>query len=330
MRRIHRVITLLPWLATLVALPGLAQSPALPGFPAKPVRVLVGYAAGGLPDTAARIVAQRLGDKWGHQVLVENRPSANSILAAELVAKAAPDGYTLLCADSSALVVNPILFQKLPYDAARDFAPVSLAVRAPLFLAIHPSVPANSLIEFISLAKSKPGQLNYGSSGVGSTHHLTMSALSAAAGIDVVHVPFKGTGQSVPALIAGQVSLVLSAFPSLAGFAKSNQVRFLAVNSGKRSRLAPTIPTIAEIIGQPNFDFAPPIGFLLPAKTPAALVNAISRDIAAVTRMPEVIKQMQAAGMDPVGSSAQEYAAQLKADAERYRVAIRQANLKAE
>lgn len=315
--------------AAAFAVPALAQAPVRT-FPTKPVRVFVGYAPGGLPDTVARLIAQRLGDKWGQQVIVDNRPSANGILAAELLAKSTPDGYTLLVTDSSTTAVNPVLFPKLPYDAERDFAAVSLTARAPLFLAAHPSVAANSLAEFIALAKSKPGQMNYGSSGIGSTHHLTMSALAAAVGIDVVHVPFKGTGQSVPALVGGQVGVVFSAFPSLSGFVKNNQVKLLAVNSAKRSALAPNVPSIAEVIGNPAFDFAPPIGFLAPAKTPEALIASISKDIAEVTQMPEVIKQMNGIGIEPVGGSPQEYAAQLKADAERYARAIKQAGLKAE
>ena len=299
-------------------------------FPQKPVRVMVGYAAGGLPDTVARIVAQRLGDKWGHQVLVDNRPSANGILAAELLAKAAPDGYTMLVTDSSTTAINPALYPKLNYDPDRDFIAVSLTARAPLFLAAHSSVTANTLQELLAQARAQPGKVTYGSSGIGSTHHLTMASLAAATGVDIVHVPYKGTGQSVPALVGGQVNVVWSAFPSLAGFVKSGQVKLLAANSARRTALAPNLPTVAEVIGQPNFDFAPTIGFLAPAKTPIELVNAIAKDIAEVTQMPEVRTQMLNVGIEPIGGSAAKYAALLKADTERYARAVKLSGAKAE
>jgi tripartite-type tricarboxylate transporter receptor subunit TctC len=178
----------------------------------------VPYAAGGLPDTVARIFAQRLGDKLGQAVVVDNRPGANGVVAAQALATAPKDGYTFLVTDGSMFSINPAIYKNLGYDYKRDFMPVSLAARAPLYLAVNPKVPANTLQEFIALAKAKPGTLNYGSSGIGSTHHLTMEAMKAALGLQITHVPFKGTGQSVPALIGGQVEVLFSALPSLVGF----------------------------------------------------------------------------------------------------------------
>ena len=306
-----------------------AQAPART-FPTKPVRVYVGYAPGGLPDTVARVVAQRLGDKWGQQVIVDNRPSANGILAGELIAKAAPDGYTLLVTDSSTTAINPALYAKLPYDAQRDFLPISLAAVAPLFLAAHSSVPANTLQEFIALAKAQPGKLTYGSSGIGSTHHLTMASLVASTGIDVVHVPYKGTGQSVPALISGQVGVVWSAFPSLSGHTKSGVIKFLAVNSAKRSVFAPNVPSVAEVIGQPGFEFAPSIGFIAPAKLPAELATLIANDVTDVVRAEDVRAQLAKVGVEAAGGTPAEYAALLKADAERYARAVKISGAKAE
>jgi tripartite-type tricarboxylate transporter receptor subunit TctC len=180
----------------------------------------VPYAAGGLPDTVARIFAQRLGDKLGQAVVVDNRPGANGVVAAQALATAPKDGYTFLVTDGSMFSINPAIYKSLGYDYKRDFMPVSLAARAPLYLAVHPKVPANTFQEFIALAKAKPGTLNYGSSGIGSTHHLTMEALKASLGLQITHVPFKGTGQSVPALIGGQVEVLFSALPSLVGFVK--------------------------------------------------------------------------------------------------------------
>jgi tripartite-type tricarboxylate transporter receptor subunit TctC len=299
-------------------------------FPTKPVRVLVGYAPGGLPDTVARQIAQRLADKWGQQVLVDNRPSANGILAAELTAKAAPDGYTLLVTDSSTTAINPALYAKLPYDAQRDFMPVVLAAVAPLFLAAHNSVTATSLQEFIAQAKAQPGKVTYGSSGIGSTHHLTMAQLASLSGIDVVHVPYKGTGQSVPALVSGQVNYVWSAFPSLAGHTKAGTVKFLAVNSAKRSALAPNLPTVAEVINQPDFNYAPSIGFLAPAKLPAELATLIAADVTEVAKMPELRTALTNVGVEAVGGTPAEYATLLKADAERYARAVKASGAKAE
>jgi tripartite-type tricarboxylate transporter receptor subunit TctC len=297
-------------------------------YPVKPVRMLVGYSPGGLPDTVARIVAQRLGDRWGQQVVVENRPSANAVVAADAVAKAAPDGYLLLVTDSSTTAINPFIYAKLPYQP-KDLLPVSLIARAPLFLAANDTIPVKTFQEFVALAKAQPGKLSYGSSGIGSTHHLAMESLKASLGLFIVHVPYRGTGQSVPALIAGQVPVVFSAYPSLASYVRAGQVKLLAVNSLERSKLAPDVPTIAEL-AIPGFDFAPTIGVLAPAGTPAEVVNKISTDVAQVVRIPEVVQQMSNLGIEAVGGSAAEYAAQLKGDAERYQVAVKRSGARAE
>jgi tripartite-type tricarboxylate transporter receptor subunit TctC len=297
-------------------------------YPVKPVRILVGYSPGGLPDTVARIVAQRLGDKWGQQVVVENRPSANAVVAADAVAKAAPDGYLLLVTDSSTTAINPFIYAKLPYQP-KDLLPVSLVARAPLFLAANDTLPAKTFQEFVALAKAQPGKLSYGSSGIGSTHHLAMESMKASLGLFIVHVPYRGTGQSVPALIGGQVPVVFSAYPSLASYVRAGQVKLLAVNSLQRSKLAPDVPTIAEL-AIPGFDFAPTIGVFAPAGTPADVVNKIATDIAQVVRIPEVVQQMSNLGIEAVGGSPAEYAAQLKGDAERYEVAVKRSGARAE
>jgi len=297
-------------------------------YPDRPVRVYVGYAAGGLPDTVARVVGQKLGDLWGQQMVVENRPSANGILAADLTAKATPDGYTLLVTDSSTTGINPLIYAKLPYNV-KDFAPVSLVVKAPLFLAVHKSVPVNNLKELLAMAKARPGGLTYGSSGIGSIHHLSMEFLKSALGLDIVHVPYKGTGQSVPAVVGGQVPMVFSAYPSLASHAKAGTVRLVGANSEKRSALAPDVPTIAEV-ALPGYDFAPPIGFLAPAGTPRDIVNKIAADIATVVKQPDVVAKLVGLGIEPIGGSADDFAAQLRADAERYAVAVKAAGMKAE
>jgi tripartite-type tricarboxylate transporter receptor subunit TctC len=305
-----------------------AQSPAA-RYPERPVRIIVGYSPGGLPDTVARVVAQRLGEKWGQQVIVENKPGANTVVAADLVIKSPPDGYTLMVTDSSTVAINPFIYTRLAYDPVKDLTPISLTARAPLFLAAHPSVPAGTVQEFVQLAKSKPGGLSYGSSGVGSTHHLSMEAFKAATGTDIVHIPYKGTGQSVPALIGGQVAVLFSAYPSLAGYVKQGQVKLLAVNSEKRSGLAPDVPTIAETV-VPGFDFAPTIGVLGPAGMPPELVAKISADVAEVVKNPATVEHFAKIGIESAGGSASEYAALLRADTERYAKAVKAAGMKPE
>src|SRR5258706_10722408 len=237
------------WLA--IAVLGAAQAAFAQGaknYPDKPVRVVVGYSPGGLPDTIARLIGQKLSERWGQQFVVENKPGANGILGAEFVAKAAPDGYTLLMTDNSTHAILPFLFTKLPYDADRDLIPASLTARAPLFLAVHPSVKANSFQELIALVKASPGKYSYGSSGIGSTHHLCMAYLAASLNLDMVHVPYKGTGQSVPALVGGQVPMVLSGYPTLAAHAKEGRGKLLAINLLQRSPRAPDVPAIAQKI----------------------------------------------------------------------------------
>ncbi len=298
------------------------------GYPNKPIKFVVPYAAGGLPDTVARIFAQRLGDKLGQSVVVDNRPGANGVVAANALASAPKDGYTFLVTDGSMFSINPAIYKSLSYDYRRDFVPVSLAARAPLYLAVHPKVPVNSLQEFVALAKAKPGTLNYGSSGVGSTHHLTMEALRATLGLQMTHVPFKGSGQSVPALIGGQVDVLFSALPSLSGFVKSGQVKLIATNSAQRSSQAPNVPAIAEII--PGFDFAPIVGVLAATGTPASAIERISLEMAQIAKMPEVILTLNNAGIDPIGGSPADYNKAILGENERLSKAIAASGIKSE
>src|SRR5258707_10727352 len=308
------LIRLLPLAALAVAQAAFAQGAKT--YPDKPVRVVVGYSPGGLPDTIARVVGQNLSERWGQQFVVENKPGANGILGAEFVAKAAPDGYTLLMTDNSTHAIIPFLYSKLPYDADRDLVPVSLTARAPLFLAVHPSVKADSFRELIALVKASPGKYSYGSSGIGSTHHLCMEYLKSSLNLDMVHVPYKGTGQSVPALVGGQVPMVLSGYPTLAAHAKEGRVKLLAINSLKRSELAPDVPAIAETI--PGFDFAPTFGLFTPAGTPRDIIVKIGADGTDVVRLADIVARMKSLGIDTVGASGEDWAPLLSDDAERY------------
>lgn len=321
-----RLIRLLPLAAIAVAQAVVAQGAKT--YPDKSVRVIVGYSPGGLPDTIARVIGQKLAERWGQQFVVENKPGANGILGAEFVAKGAPDGYTLLMTDNSTHAIIPFLFTKLPYDADRDLIPVSLTARAPLFLAVHPSVKANSFQELIALIRAEPGKYSYGSSGIGSTHHLCMEYLKSSLNLDMTHVPYKGTGQSVPALVGGQVPMVFSGYPTLAAHAKDGRVKLLAINSLKRSALAPDVPAIAETI--PGFDFAPTFGLFAPNGTPRDIIVKIGADVAQVVKLPDIIERMKNLGIEPLGVSGDDWAPMLRADAERYAKAVKISGAKVE
>jgi tripartite-type tricarboxylate transporter receptor subunit TctC len=267
-------------------------------YPSKPIKFIVPYAPGGLPDTVARVIAQKLGDKLGQQVVIDNKPGGNGVVAYNALVTSGNDGYSFIVSDGSMLSITPQINKSLKYDVNKDFVPVSLIARSPLFLAVNQKVAANNLQEFVALVKSKPGDLTYGSSGIGSTHHLTMEAMKHALDLN--------SGQSVPALVGTQVDALFSAMPSLTGFAKSGQVKILGSNSSQRSAQNKEIPSIAEVI--PGFDFSVAIGVLAPVGVPASVVTRISSEIAQVTKMPDVIQTLQNAGIEPIGSTPADYA----------------------
>ena len=310
----------------LAAGSALAQTPA---FPSRAVTVVVPYSPGGLPDTVARVIGQKLGEKWGQPVVIENKPGGNGIVAADYLANKAPDGYALMVTDNTMFTVNPWIYSKLPYDPAKSFTFISLTATAPLFLAVHPTVPANNFTEWVAFVKSKPGHLSYGSAGVGSIHQLTMESIKSTLGLDILHVPYKGCGQAVPALVGGQVSSIFCAYPSLAGFAKEGRVKLVAVNSIKRSSLAPDIATIAETT-IPGFDFAPSIGFSGPPGIPAALAQKIAADVAEVVKDPALAERLRVLGIDPVGGGPEQYASMLNEERMRMEKVVKAAGAKAD
>src|SRR5882672_1022287 len=308
---------LLVLLLGLVAVAAQAQD-----FPGKPIKMIVPYAPGGLPDTMTRIIGPKMSESLGQQIVVENRPGAGGISGTEIVARSSADGYTLLIADVGQLAINPHLFKQLPYDPLKDLAPVSLIGSTALFLVLQASIPANDFKELVALAKAKPGSMNYGSSGLGSIHHLTTEALKAALGLDIVHVPYKGMGQAVPALLGGQVSMLFSALPAIEGQVKGGKVKLLAISTPKRSPQAPEVPSVAEL-GVPGFDFAPQIGLLAPAGTPAPIVARLAAEVSRAVKSAEVAQRFQQLGIDPVGNTPQEYDAQIRNDFERYGRVVR-------
>ena len=315
--------TAIALLACTAISPALAQS-----FPSKPIKLIVPYSPGGLPDTVARALSPHLSQALGQTVFVENKPGAGGSTAIAVIMQSPADGYALLVTDGPLLTISPLVNKKVTYNLDKDLAPVSLVGKAPLFLAVNAAVPANTLDELIALAKAKPGKLNYGSSGIAGIHHLTAEAMKEALGMDVTHIPFKGSANSVPALIGGEVDMVFASPPSLMGFVKSNRAKLIAINSLQRSRLAPNVPTLAE--KAPGFDFAFNVAVLAKAGTPNVIVNRISNEIAKIVKRADVVEQLQAAGVDPVGSSPEQLAGALKSEGVRLAAAAKRANLKPE
>ena len=316
-------------LATVLAV-GLASPFAVhaQAFPSKPIKLVVPYAPGGLPDTVARLLAQRLQGPLGQPVVVENKAGGGGAVAAATLAQSPADGHTLLVTDGPMLAIAPLVTQKMSYDPIKDFTPVSLVGTAPLFLAVNANVKANTLEELIVLAKAKPGALNYGSAGIGSIHHLTAEAMKDGLGIFVTHIPFRGSGASVPAMIGGQVDMVFASPPALTGFVKSGQAKLIAINATKRSDLAPNVPTLAEKI--PGFDFAFNVVVLARAGTPPEVVNRLSAEIAKAVKSADAIEPLRIAGVDPVGGTPEQLATAMRSEADRVAKAAKRAGLKAE
>ena len=295
-------------------------------YPSQTIKLMVPNPAGGLPDTVARIVGHRLQERLEQSVVVENRPGANGRVAVAALLNAATDGYTLLVTDGAIISINPLLYANLSYDP-KDILPIAMLARAPLFLAVHPKVPAATISEFIAYARARPGQLNYGSSGVGSTHHLSMEAMNSSLKLVMTHVPFKGTGESVPALLGGHIDVLFSAYPSLIGAADSNQLRLLATNGAKRSAQATNLPSLSEFV--PGFDFAPVIGIFGRSGMASAVVQKIAAEALAAVKEPDLTRQLAVVGVEPAGTGSEDFAAVLQAESGRVAEVVRAAGIKA-
>jgi tripartite-type tricarboxylate transporter receptor subunit TctC len=287
-------------------------------FPTRPVRIVIGFAPGGTPDVFARLIAQRLTEQWGTQVLVENRPGATGNVASEMVAKSAPDGHTLLYCDSAHWAINPFLFAKLPYDPFRDFAPVIHTNYLPTYVTVHPSVPVTTIRELIAHAKANPGKLAYASAGNGSIHHLTTELFKSMAGIDMVHIPYKGAAPGTQALVAGDVQVAFVSYTAMSPFVTAGKARILAISTQERSQALPNTPTIAES-GVPGFDLASALGALAPAGTPRDIVQRLNAGFAAAIAHPEVAAKMTGFGVVTVtGSTPEQFGALMRAEHGKY------------
>ena len=311
-------------LAALVIAGASAGATAQP-FPAKPVRIIVPFAPGGVADSSARVISERLGARLGQPVVVENRPGASGNIGTASVASSAPDGYTLLLGFDGTMVVNPHVYAKLPWDTLRDFAPVTKLGDATLILVAHPSVPAKDLRELVGLKQA----FSYGTAGTGSTPHLAGELLAQRTGLALTHVPYKGGGQAMGDVVGGQIPLVYTAIATAQQFVRSGKLKGLGVSAAKRSPSLPDVPTFVES-GLDGFVVDSWTGILAPAKTPREVVERLQKDIAAVLAEPEIRSRYATLGIEPVGNTPAQFTEQIRADLGRWQKVVRQANIRIE
>jgi tripartite-type tricarboxylate transporter receptor subunit TctC len=313
---------------TLLLACTLPQAASAQAWPQKPIKMIIPFPAGGGTDFIGRVAAKHLSDRLGQQVFVENRGGANGGVGLQALMQADPDGYTIATSSDTPLVVNPWLYDKLAYQALRDFVPVATLVRFPGMLAVHPSVPVKNVAELIALAKAKPGDLAYASAGVGNFSHLAMELFSLATGVKLLHVPYKGTGPASLALIGGEVQMGFNNVQTLLQNVREGQLRALAVAEPQRMAALPDVPTVAETV--PGFAMAPWIGIIVPTKTPKEVVARLSQETLAVMRDPEVVKLLTDQQVTPMATGPQEFEALIKTDLAKWEKVVKTAGIKAE
>jgi tripartite-type tricarboxylate transporter receptor subunit TctC len=312
-------------LAVLLLSVACAAGASAQTYPTRVVRIIVGQSAGGSTDLVARPIAKLLGESLGQPVIVDNRPGSGSLIGADAVAKSAPDGYTLLMVAAS-FTISPAMYKQLPFDPIQDFAPVTQVSAFPNILVVPASSPIRSVAEFIAYVKARPGQLNYGSSGIGTGTHLSTEMLKYMAGLDMVNVPYKGGAPSVAALLGGQVQVVLATISTSLPHVKTGQLRALAVTTGKRWPSVPDIPTLAES-GVPGYDYASWVGMLAPAKTPVAVVQRLWKETDRAARSPEMKKILAQEAAEPVGNSPDEFAAIIRREIGTWKKVVQAAGI---
>jgi tripartite-type tricarboxylate transporter receptor subunit TctC len=298
-------------------------------YPAKPIRLIVAFAPGGSADLVGRLVAHEMSESWRQPVVVENKPGASGMIGNDLVAKSAPDGYTLTIGTLGPFAVNQTLFDKVPYDNIRDFAPITLTGISSHILVAHPSMPVQNLGDVITLAKAKPGHLTFASSGTGNATHLTFELFKARAGIDIVHVPYKGGGPAMADLVGGQVAFSFASMASAVSFVQSGRLRPIAVSGGQRAALFPDVPTVAES-ALPGFASEDWQGILAPAKTPQDVIMKLNDEIGRILALPEVKAKLAAAGFDARTSTPQWFAEFIQAETLKWAKLLKQSGIKAQ
>jgi tripartite-type tricarboxylate transporter receptor subunit TctC len=299
--------------AVAMPLVAVAASAFAADYPSRPIRLVVPYAPGGGADGVARIIARRVSETIGQSIVIDNKGGAGSIVGTDIVAKAEPDGYTLLLGQSGPISINPAIYKSLPYDPVKDFAPIIMTTDYPYILVVNPELPAKTLQELVALAKSKPGAMNYGSTGVGAANHLVAELFNSKAGLKMTHIPYRGTALAVADLMGGQLSMVFGDPISVLAHIKSGKLRALAVTSLRRSPVAPDVPTVAES-GYPGFDAIAWHGILAPAKTPVAIVQRLNEEIAKALQDQQTKELLVNQAMQTVGSSPADFAAFIKQD----------------
>jgi len=314
--------------AGVVVLPAVSRIANAQTYPARPVKLIVPYAPGGPTDVCARLIAQKLSEHLGKQFYVENIAGAGGNVGTGQAAKAAPDGYTALIAVNSH-VINPTLYERVPYDPYNDFEPITLAVKFSTAFFVHPSLPANSVKEFVSFARANTGKYSFASAGLGTPSHLLGEQFRITQGLDLVHVPYNGSGPTIASVVAGHTPIGFAALSSAAPFAMEGKLRVLAVMSKKRSQALPDVPTIAEA-GFPDLDGDGWVGALVPARTPKEIAATLHREINLIITQPDTRERLAALGFDPVGTTPEEFATQLQTEAEKWAKVIRAANIKAQ
>ena len=318
-------------IATLCAVWMLAPAHAATAqaYPNKPIRLVIHFPPGGPTDIVGRAVAQKFTETWGQQVIVDNRPSAGGVVGVEAVVRSNPDGYTLLFATGGSMSIAPAFNPKLPYNVFKDLEPVSLVVINPQILVFHPAFAPNSVKELVVLAKSRPGTINYASVGPGSPNHLGMEMLKSMAGIDMVHIPYKGTSPALTDLLAGQISLMFNSMPSVLPQVKAGKLKGIAVGSAKRSPAAPDTPTVAES-GVPGFNYVTWYGLFAPAATPKAIIAKLNTEVVRMLTEPELAQRLAVQGADPQSSTPEGLARYMREEHERWKKVIKTANIKSE
>jgi tripartite-type tricarboxylate transporter receptor subunit TctC len=321
-------VRFLPLLPVLLAC-ALPAAHAADAYPVKPVRLLVGYAPGGVNDIVARAVAARLSPRLGQQVIVENRAGAGGNIATQMVARAAPDGYTMLLSSVASHAMSPGLNKDLPFEPVNDFAPITQLVGVSSLISAHPSLPAASLKQLVALAKKQPNKINYASPGTGSIAHLAAEFFMKTAGIKLQHVPYKGGAPAAIDAMAGQVEALIGVISSGAPYVQAGKLRGLGVTSGQRAAILPDVPTVAES-GYPGFEASGWLGLSFPAKTPAAIVDRVFKETVAVVNLADVKQQLHNAGLDPITSSPEQFRAYMQAELVKWTTLIREAGIRVE
>jgi tripartite-type tricarboxylate transporter receptor subunit TctC len=303
-----------------------ALSLAQNAYPTKPIRIIVAYTPAGATDILARAVGQKMTEAWGQPVIVENRPGANGNIGTEVAARATPDGYTLLMVTAGTHGVNPGLYRKLPWDAVKDFAPVSLVAVVPNIMVVNNSVPVKNVKELIAYLKASPGKYSYGSPGLGSTAHMSMELFKSMTGVDIVHIPYKGSAGVLQDLIAGQIIVTIDNMPPYLPQVKAGKIRALAVSPAKRSPAIPDVPTIAEG-GVTGYDAVAWFGLVAPAGTPKAIVDKLAAETQKILKMPDVAERLSGLGAEPVGSTPAEFSAFIKVEIAKWAQVIKDAKV---